>query len=43
MRVGKRWPKAATNFRHFKKAPAVLFHKETVKIDQNVSSFASTG
>jgi glucose-6-phosphate 1-dehydrogenase len=37
MRVGKRLPKSATEISvHFKKAPAVLFNKETVKIDQNV-------
>src|SRR5438270_3621156 len=37
MRVGKRLPKSATEISvHFKKAPAVLFNKQTVKIDQNV-------
>ena len=37
MRVGKRLPKSATEISvHFKKAPAVLFNKESVKIDQNV-------
>src|SRR5882762_5106368 len=37
MRVGKRLPKSVTEISvHFKKAPAVLFNKETVKIDQNV-------
>src|SRR5215475_13275379 len=37
MRVGKRLPKSANEISvHFKKAPAVLFNKETVKIDQNV-------
>ncbi len=37
MRVGKRLPKSATEISvHFKKAPAVLFNKETVTIDQNV-------
>ena len=37
MRVGKRLPKSATEISvHFKKAPAVLFNKETVKMDQNV-------
>src|SRR5215471_8787843 len=37
MRVGKRLPKSAAEISvHFKKAPAVLFNKETVKIDQNV-------
>ena len=37
MRVGKRLPKSATEISvHFKKAPAVLFNKETVTLDQNV-------
>ncbi len=37
MRVGKQLPKSATEISvHFKKAPAVLFNKETVTIDQNV-------
>lgn len=37
LRVGKRLPKSATEISvHFKKAPAVLFNKETVTIDQNV-------
>jgi len=37
MRVGKRLPKSATEISvHFKKAPPVLFNKETVTIDQNV-------
>src|SRR5262249_48885513 len=37
MRVGKRLPKSATEISvHFKKAPAVLFNRETVTIDQNV-------
>src|SRR6476661_6115611 len=37
MRVGKRLRKSANEISvHFKKAPAVLCNKETVKIDQNV-------
>jgi glucose-6-phosphate 1-dehydrogenase len=37
LRVGKRLPKSGTEISvHFKKAPAVLFNKETVTIDQNV-------
>jgi glucose-6-phosphate 1-dehydrogenase len=37
MRVGKRLPKSGTEISvHFKKAPAVLFNKETVTLDQNV-------
>jgi len=37
MRVGKRLPKSATEISvHFKKAPAVLFNKETITLDQNV-------
>src|SRR5436190_18975039 len=37
MRHGKRLQKSATKISmHFKKAPAVLFNKETVTIDQNV-------
>jgi glucose-6-phosphate 1-dehydrogenase len=37
LRVGKRLPKSATEISvHFKKAPAVLFNKETVTIEQNV-------
>jgi glucose-6-phosphate 1-dehydrogenase len=37
MRVGKRLPKSATEISvHFKKAPAVLFNKEAVTLDQNV-------
>src|SRR5438552_16987031 len=37
MRVRKLLPKTATEISvHFKKAPAVLFNKETVTIDQNV-------
>jgi glucose-6-phosphate 1-dehydrogenase len=37
MRVGKRLPKSATEISvHFKKAPAVLFNKESVTLDQNV-------
>lgn len=37
MRVGKRLPKSATEISvHFKKAPAILFNKEAVTLDQNV-------
>ena len=37
MRVGKRLPKSATEISvHFKKAPAVLFNRESVTLDQNV-------
>jgi glucose-6-phosphate 1-dehydrogenase len=37
MRVGKRLPKSATEISvHFKKAPAVLFNKEAITLDQNV-------
>ena len=37
MRVGKRLPKSGTEISvHFKKAPAVLFNKEAVTLDQNV-------
>jgi glucose-6-phosphate 1-dehydrogenase len=37
MRVGKRLPKSGTEISvHFKKAPAVLFNKEAVVLDQNV-------
>lgn len=37
MRVGKRLPKSATEISvHFKKAPPVLFNKESVVLDQNV-------
>jgi len=37
MRVGKRLPKSGTEISvHFKKAPAVLFNKENVTLDQNV-------
>jgi glucose-6-phosphate 1-dehydrogenase len=37
MRVGKRLPKSGTEISvHFKKAPSVLFNKETVTLDQNV-------
>ncbi len=37
IRVGKRLPKSGTEISvHFKKAPAVLFNKETVSLDQNV-------
>src|SRR5437667_8581341 len=37
MRVGKRLPKSATEISvHFKKAPAVLFNRESVTRDQNV-------
>jgi glucose-6-phosphate 1-dehydrogenase len=37
LRVGKRLPKSATEISvHFKKAPAVLFNKEAVTLDQNV-------
>jgi glucose-6-phosphate 1-dehydrogenase len=37
MRVGKRLPKSGTEISvHFKKAPAVLFNKETVTLDENV-------
>jgi glucose-6-phosphate 1-dehydrogenase len=37
MRVGKRLPKSATEISvHFKKAPAVLFNKESITLDQNV-------
>jgi glucose-6-phosphate 1-dehydrogenase len=37
MRVGKRLPKSATEISvHFKKAPSVLFNKETGALDQNV-------
>jgi glucose-6-phosphate 1-dehydrogenase len=37
MRVGKRLPKSATEISvHFKKAPPVLFNKESVALDQNV-------
>ncbi len=37
MRVGKRLPKSGTEISvHFKKAPAVLFNKEAITLDQNV-------
>jgi glucose-6-phosphate 1-dehydrogenase len=37
MRVGKRLPKSGTEISvHFKHAPAVLFNKEAVALDQNV-------
>jgi glucose-6-phosphate 1-dehydrogenase len=37
LRVGKRLPKSGTEISvHFKKAPPVLFNKETVTLDQNV-------
>src|SRR5207249_3248174 len=37
LRVGKRLPKSGTEISvHFKKAPAVLFNKESVALDQNV-------
>ncbi len=37
MRVGKRLPKSGTEISvHFKKAPGVLFNKETQTLDQNV-------
>ncbi|HMG05395.1 MAG TPA: glucose-6-phosphate dehydrogenase [Chthoniobacterales bacterium] len=37
IRVGKRLPKSGTEISvHFKKAPPVLFNKESVSIDQNV-------
>jgi glucose-6-phosphate 1-dehydrogenase len=37
MRVGKRLPKSGTEISvHFKKAPPVLFNKESVTLDQNV-------
>ena len=37
MRVGKRLPKSGTEISvHFKQAPAVLFNKEAVTLDQNV-------
>ena len=37
MRVGKRLPKSGTEISvHFKHAPAVLFNKEAVTLDQNV-------
>ncbi|MEY2439666.1 MAG: glucose-6-phosphate 1-dehydrogenase, partial [Verrucomicrobiota bacterium] len=37
LRVGKRLPKSGTEISvHFKKAPAVLFNKEAVILDQNV-------
>src|SRR3954464_13176952 len=37
IRVGKRLPKSATEISvHFKKAPAVLFNRESVSLDQNV-------
>src|SRR5205814_5228014 len=37
LRVGKRLPKSATEISvHFKKAPPVLFNKETITLDQNV-------
>ena len=37
IRVGKRLPKSGTEISvHFKKAPAVLFNKESVSLDQNV-------
>src|ERR1700716_224739 len=37
MRVGKRLPKSGTEISvHFKKAPSVLFNKETITLDQNV-------
>jgi glucose-6-phosphate 1-dehydrogenase len=37
LRVGKRLPKSGTEISvHFKKAPAVLFNKETVTLDENV-------
>jgi glucose-6-phosphate 1-dehydrogenase len=37
LRVGKRLPKSGTEISvHFKKAPPVLFNKESVTIDQNV-------
>src|SRR5207342_1287330 len=36
IRVGKRLPKSGTEISvHFKKAPAVLFNKESVSLDQN--------
>jgi glucose-6-phosphate 1-dehydrogenase len=37
LRVGKRLPKSGTEISvHFKKAPSVLFNKESVALDQNV-------
>jgi glucose-6-phosphate 1-dehydrogenase len=37
LRVGKRLPKSGTEISvHFKRAPAVLFNKESVALDQNV-------
>ena len=37
IRVGKRLPKSGTEISvHFKKAPPVLFNKESVSLDQNV-------
>src|SRR6202011_4584068 len=37
LRVGKRLPKSGTEISvHFKKAPPVLFNKESVTLDQNV-------
>jgi glucose-6-phosphate 1-dehydrogenase len=37
LRVGKRLPKSGTEISvHFKKAPGVLFNKESVALDQNV-------
>ena len=37
IRVGKRLPKSGTEISvHFKKAPAVLFNRESVQLDQNV-------
>ena len=37
IRVGKRLPKSGTEISvHFKKAPAVLFNRENVSLDQNV-------
>jgi glucose-6-phosphate 1-dehydrogenase len=37
IRVGKRLPKSGTEISvHFKKAPAVLFNRESVSLDQNV-------
>jgi glucose-6-phosphate 1-dehydrogenase len=37
IRVGKRLPKSGTDISvHFKKAPAVLFNRESVSLDQNV-------
>src|SRR6195256_816785 len=37
IRVGKRLPKSGTEISiHFKKAPAVLFNRESISLDQNV-------